>query len=692
MKSDPLTRELRQMFAQELGERSANIENLILALERADHPGNSEEIQRQLLKAVHSLKGAAGLMQVRPVEGLCHAMEEILAAALNENRTIDAHKLDLFLAAADRFREVGGALGEGEADASAAAHELLEAMCQAAQTSGGAQPEQRALRQPTKFRADDLDSSLGIAAERLDSLLYRSGELLTFNHVLRHQLETALALREQVRLVHVPPEFGGDMAGIRRGLRELVSSLRQSSHQIHSTSAALAGEIHEARTLPFSDACRGLNRIIRDVAEASGKLAELKITGGDIQIDRSILPSLRDALRHLVRNAMDHGVERPEERRNAGKPDLGTIRISAAVTGERIRVTIEDDGRGFDFPGLRDAADGAGDDPELLQQIFKPGFSTSRTVTHVSGRGLGLDIVKTAVENLRGMVEVSQLPRGGAAFILTVPLSVSTIRALEIVCGEQVFAIDTALVRQVISVDPTAVSASSTVQTSAGAIPVVDLARSLGITRTRRPLAMRAVVMNVASRWIALLVDEIEGERELLARKLSPRLARFRQYCGAMNLPDGRIALLLNVAALADTSLEASSSERPVASDETKPKPVRVLIVDDSNAVRTLFRLITERAGYEVIVASNGVEALEQLAQQDADIVISDIDMPEMDGLQLVEAIRRSDRLAGLPVILVTGREIGGADCTTVPAGANACLRKDRFDADEFLETMRRVV
>ncbi|HLP69766.1 MAG TPA: ATP-binding protein, partial [Rhizobium sp.] len=456
MTSDPLNLELRQMFAQELGERSSNIENLVLALERADDPGNGEELQRQLLKAVHSLKGAAGLMQVRAVEGLCHAMEEILSTALREKSMIDAHKLDLFLAAADRFREAGSSLGEGETDTSAEDRELLEAMRRAAQASNGSGP--RTHRPPTKLRADDLDGSLRIAAERLDALLYRSGELVTFNHVLRHQLETALVVREQVRGIRVPPEYTGDIAGIQRGLRELVSSLRRSTREIERTSVALDGEVREARTLPFADACKGLNRIIRDVAEASGKSAELGISGGDIQIDRSLLSILRDALRHLVRNAMDHGIEPPDERRKTGKPEVGKIAISAAVTGDRIRVKVEDDGRGFDFPGLRDAADGDG--PDLLQQIFKPGFSTSRTVTRVSGRGLGLDIVKTAVESLRGMVEVSQIPRGGAAFVLTIPLSVSTIRVLEVVCADRIFAIDTASVRQVIRVDPTAVAAS----------------------------------------------------------------------------------------------------------------------------------------------------------------------------------------------------------------------------------------
>ncbi|MDI6834712.1 MAG: response regulator [Rhizobiaceae bacterium] len=687
MTSDPLNRELRQMFVQELGERSSIIENLVLALEQADQPATSEELQRQLLKAVHSLKGAAGLMQVRPIESLCHAMEEMLSTALKENRAIDAHTLDLFLAAVDRIREVRGSLGEEVPETSVDDSELLEAMHRAALPGDGAGA--RTHRRSTRFRADDMDGSLRIAAERLDALLYRSGELLTFNHLLRRQLETALALREQASAVRAPPEHSGEIAAIQRGLRELVRSLRHSFRHIQRASTALDDEVREARTLPFSEACQGLNRIIRDVAGTSGKSAELEIDGGDIQIDRTILSSLRDVLRHLVRNAIDHGIEPPDERRKGGKSDAGKIRISAAVTGDRIRVRVEDDGRGFDLPGLREAVDdGAG--PDVLQQVFKPGFSTSKAVTRVSGRGLGLDIVKTAVENLRGAVEVLQVAGGGATFILTIPLSVSTIRVLEVVCADHVFALDAASVRQVVSVDPAAVATSSAVETPEGAIPAVDLARWLGLGHAMAPLAMRAVVMDVAGRRIAVLVDRIEGERKLLIRKLGPRLAGFRQYSGAMNLPDGRIALLLNTAALVDVAPEPSSPEAPIL--RVEPKPSRVLIVDDSNAVRSLLRLITERAGYEVFVASNGAEALEQLALQPADIVVSDIDMPEMDGLQLVETLRRSDRFAGMPVILVTGRDFGDADGMIVAGGANACLRKDRFDAEEFLETMRRVV
>nr|WP_244658825.1 response regulator [Ciceribacter thiooxidans] len=688
MTSDPLNRELRQMFAQELGERSSSIENLVLALERADRPATSEELQRQLLKAVHSLKGAAGLMQVRPVENLCHAMEEILSTALKESRTIDARKLDLFLAATDRFREAAGSVGDAAPETSAEDRELLEAMHRAVQAGHGAGA--RTHRRSTRFRADDLDGSLRIAAERLDALLYRSGELLTFNHILRHQVEAALALREQASAVRASSEHAGEIAVIQRGLRQLVRSLRQSSRQVQRASTALDQEVREARTLPFSEACQGLNRIIRDVAETAGKSAELGIYGGDIQIDRAILSSLRDVLRHLVRNAIDHGIEPPNDRRKAGKPEVGKIAISAAVTGDRIRVRVEDDGRGFNFPDSREAAPGNSPGPDFLQQVFSPGFSTSKTVTRLSGRGLGLDIVKTAVESLRGTVEVLQVEGGGAAFILTIPLSVSTIRILQVSCADHIFAVDTASVRQVISIDPTAVAVSSAVETSEGAVPVVDLARWLGIAGATRPLAMRAVVMDLAGRRIAVLVDQIEGERELLIRKLGPRLAGFRQYCGAMNLPDGRIALLLNAAALVDVAPEPSSPKAPILG--AKPKPSRVLIVDDSNAVRSLLRMITERAGYEVVVASNGAEALEQLALQRADIVVSDIDMPQMDGLQLVETIRRSDQFARLPVILVTGRDFDDADRTIVAGGANACLRKDRFDAEEFLETMRRVV
>lgn len=690
MNTEPLNRELLEMFAHEVDDRSFHIENLVLALEQADGSGDTADLQKQLLKTVHSLKGAAGLMQVHDVENLCHWMEEILSASIKERGTLEARQLDLFLAAADRFREAARSLRQA-APVASAGDDLLEAMKLAAQESVRPKDKRRLNPQATKLRANDMDGSVRVSAERLDALLYRSGELLTFNHALRHQLERTLALREQTSKIRVPRTQARELASIERGLRELVTSLRQSVIQIQRTSAALDGEVRQARTLPFSDACKGLPRIVRDISEASGKLAEIEVSGGDIQIDRSILSGMQDSLRHLVRNAIDHGIEPPQDRRAAGKPQTGKIRISAAVSGDRIQVRVEDDGRGIDLMALRDAAGGSLSDAELLQHVFKPGFSTSRTVTRVSGRGMGLDIVKTAVERLRGTANVSQLPAGGTAFVLTIPLTVSTVRVLQVISAGHVFALDTTSVQHVISVNPEDITAVSSVSTVHGEIPAIDLAHWLGLAPIERPATMRAVVIGAADRQVAVLVDEIAGERELLARTLSPRLANIRHYCGAMNLPDGQIALLLNAAALAEAAVDQPLPDKGTFSVSSKAKPARVLVVDDSRAVRTLIRLIVEQAGYDVIVASNGAEALRRLANQEADIIVSDIDMPEMDGLELVEIIRRSERFADLPIILITGRETDEAELKGLAAGANAYLSKNRFDAQEFLETMRRV-
>lgn len=693
MKSEPLNPELLNMFAHEVVDRSSDIENIVLTLEQTGDPADAAELQKQLLKTVHSLKGAAGLMQIRSVESLCHWMEEMLSAPVRTQGLIEKQKLDLFLAAADRFREVAPSLKHPGLIAADEDQDLLEAMKLAAQEPGQTRSDRPAVQGMPKLRRSDMDGSMRVSATQLDSLLYRSGELLTLNHVLRHQIEKVVSLREQTRRARGQGAgSGGDMEKVERGLRDLATSLRQSVGQIQSASNALHRDVRDARTKPFSEACKGLPRMVRDMSAALGKSAQIEIDGADIEVDRSILSNLQDALRHLVRNAIDHGIEMPEKRRAAGKAETGKIRISATAPGDRLQVRVEDDGRGIDVSRLRDAAGETATGPTHLQDIFKPGFSTSTTVTHVSGRGMGLDIVKAAVERLRGTVEVSQELTRGATFVLTLPLTVSTIRVLEITSAGHVFTLDTASVLHVVSFRPEDLAAGSSIVTDSGKIPIVDLARWLGILQAKRSAAMRAVVIGAAGTQVAVLVDDILGERELLARTLSPRLAKIRYYCGAMVLPDGRIAPLLNPAAIAEAAIEPLPVETSITRIGLASKPARVLVVDDSKVVQSLIRLIVEKAGYEVMVAEDGAEALRQLAEQPADIVISDIDMPKMDGLALLEAIRRSDQFANLPVILITGRESEEDRSKGLEAGATAYLNKDRFDTQEFLETMRRVV
>jgi two-component system chemotaxis sensor kinase CheA len=706
-KPEEFDRQLLEMFTQEVGERASDIEQALLAIEGTGEADERLGLQEQLLRTVHSLKGAAGLLQVRGVEAICHWMEEILSVTVERKSALEKAELDLLLSAADAIRDAARLLEAGETPSPAHGESVVDklktAIASGADHRGG-KPELRAssagLQAP--IPTTDTDGSMRVSADRLDMLLYRSGELLSFNAIMRRHVEEASLLREQARKLRgVGPEYAAQATSIESGLRQLATSLRQDMSLMHSTAAALEHEVRHARTQPFAEACKGLDRVVRDMAAASGKLAELEIKGGEIEIDRSILSGLQDSLRHLVRNAVAHGIQPPEERRRAGKPERGRILVAAAMAGDRMQVRVEDDGRGFDMVSLSQgtarAADDLKDQAELLQRVFEPGVSTSATVTSLAGRGIGLDIVKRNIEALRGTAEVLQVPTGGAAFILTLPLTLATIRALEVIAGEHAFTIDTASVQRVIRVHAEDFAKSEDrdiVNTANGPMPFIDLGNWLkvGLARSETRQTVPAVVIGAPGAPVAVLVDAVAGEQELLARPLGRRLAKVRRYSAGMVLPDGRIALLLNVTALAEAAAEKRSPDRaPV------PRPVpaarrRVLVVDDSKYVRMLMKLILEAAGYDVVVACDGREALEQLRDRGADMVVADVDMPTMNGFELTQAIRGSERFPDTPVVLVTGRETVEDKVRGLRAGANAYLRKDQFDAQHFLETMRRVV
>ncbi|MCT7374366.1 hybrid sensor histidine kinase/response regulator [Chelativorans salis] len=703
MKATGLDRQLLELFVQEVKERSSEIENNLLTIEKAEAP-EKHKLQERLLRIIHSLKGAAGLVEVRPVEAVCHRMEDLLSSAAHESRTLARAELDLLLAATDAIADAARALDRGEPLAEASFQDVLRRL-EAGKARKVEPPAAAVKGHPPlpPIRASDLDGSVRMSADQLDTLLYQSGDLVASRSRIRLRAEQALMLKDQARRLRSMKQINvEEAANIETGLRALAAGLTEDANLFRGSVAALDHEVRRARMQLFSETCQGLPRMVRDMVLASGKAAELRISGGEIEIDRSILAGLQDSLRHLVRNAIGHGIETPEERRAAGKPAIGRITVSAVLVGESLQVRVEDDGRGFDIESIRKAAGMAGlpepqDERQGLRQAFEPGVSTSAQVTELSGRGIGLDIVKNAVERMRGTVDVSHAPGGGAAFVLTLPLTLATLHALEVTAGGQVFAVDTASIRRVLRVsakDLPAAGEPNILPVDGQSMCVIDLAGWLGLPS--RSYAgtdiLPVVVIGPAGGEVAVLVDGVAGEQELLARSLGARLSNIGFYSGGTVLPDGRVALLLNAAALAEAAAtETAASIATVLRTPTPPRR-KVLVVDDSPAIRTLEKLILEAAGYDVVMAADGTEAWDYLQTHDVDIVVADVDMPAMDGFRLTQTIRESASFKDLPVILVTGRETPEDVARGLDMGANAYVAKAGFDQQQFIETIRQVV
>jgi two-component system chemotaxis sensor kinase CheA len=497
----------------------------------------------------------------------------------------------------------------------------------------------------------------------------------------------------------------GNVTGLRRSVERLSATLAADVRALEQAGAALDQEIRRVRMLPFAGACEGLERVVRDLARAGGKEVELAIEGGEVQIGRLVLEGLKDSLLHLVRNSVDHGIEAPDERRALGKPARATVRVTAALRGNSVEIVVADDGRGLDMAVIRDRARQRGvkspdDDREAAQLVFLPGFSTAALVTELSGRGVGLDIVKHAVETLQGQVHLMSETGRGTRAVLMVPLTLATIRAVLVKAAGQLFALPTMHVERLTranAADLASVEGRDVLLSLGTPVRVALLADVLGLQDAPLPRpADKAllVVLRSGANQVAFVVEELFAEHEIVVKSLGRRIRRVPHVSGATVLPTGQVALILNASGLVRTALGrvprrvvAPAPEAPASGTRR-----RVLLVEDSVTTRSLEKSILEAAGYDVLTAADGAEGWRLLQERGADVVVTDVEMPRMDGFSLCETIRASKRFRDLPVVLVTALEHDRDKERGLNAGADAYLPKTAFDQRRLLDTIAQLL
>ncbi len=768
MDRDQLVKRLMATFLEELQEQVQALNRDLLALKKEPEGAERTDRLKQLFRTAHSLKGAARSVNVRPIEDACHHLEEILTGVRDGSRPAGDEFFALLLESADAIEEAGQRLQEEQDLAGSPLAALLPRLTAATtgggwRVEGGGKGQEDKARQGNKETRRQEDSSpstlhpppstlhpppspvggsatLRIAAEKMDTLLARSGELLVARRRVPLRAEELATLRDAVgrwraewqtvekplakmfreeedgnipvrtqprRLSLALRGVGDRLRQLEKDLEHLSAALTSDGRLLDQLAGALDEDVRRVRMLPFAEACQGLERIVHDLAQAGGKEVELVIEGGDVELDRSVLEGLRDPLRHLVRNALDHGVEPAAERRAAGKPLAGALTIAAVLRGAQVEVVVADDGRGIDLQALRrrvreDKLPEPADDRDLARLVFLSGLSTSRRITDVSGRGVGLDVVKSRVEALHGTVDLAFAPGGGTRFTLAVPLTLTTLRALLVVAGGQTFAFVGTNVQKLLRVAPHEFR-------SVGGARCCRWAgrrcrwrrwrrRSAGPRRRRQPGGRncRSSSWRRAAQQMAFTVDELLSEQEVVVKSLGPRIRRVAHVAGATLLPSGRIALVLNAANLVRTALARlrASGRRPsvALAAPAPPTKKRLLLAEDSLTTRTLEKTILEAAGYEVTAAADGADAWQLLQERGADLVVSDVEMPRMDGFALTEAVRASPRFRELPVVLVTARESEPDKARGIEVGANAYLVKSAFDQRGLLETIAQLL
>ncbi len=498
-------------------------------------------------------------------------------------------------------------------------------------------------------------------------------------------------------------------------LTTLTGKLHDDTAQLGHLTQAIADEVIAVRLLPISDIFGPLERLVRDIARDTAKEVRLMIHGGGAEIDRKILEGLRDPLMHMLRNAVDHGIESPAVRKaTTKKPLVGTITLSAAARGGEIELVLEDDGAGLDPAQIRAAAIRKGllteqqaaamSDSAAIELIFQPGFSTRSVVTTTSGRGVGMDVARENIQRLGGHITMSSVVGQGTRFTITIPLTLATTRAILIEQSGQFFALPSHMVEHVWRTRQTGINTvegSHVVEIEGVAVPIVELADILERPRTAYDaLSWRPyIVLRQARRRVALLTDQLMGEQEIVVKSLGWPLRSVRHVTGATLLGSGQLAFILNPGQLLKTGLKLAAApslgpgghsigEASLVTSSSR----RLLVVEDSLTTRTLEVSILEAAGYTVVSAPDGMEALALLRSQHIDLVVSDIEMPRLDGFALASEMRRDEKLRHLPLILVTSLDSTEYRERGMTAGADAYVIKSSFDQGQLLDTVSRLL
>ncbi len=493
-------------------------------------------------------------------------------------------------------------------------------------------------------------------------------------------------------------------------LEKLTESLKRDLMVLGNTGRTLEEEVLSMRLLPASALFGPLERLTRDLALQLGKQARFVGEGGDLEIDRKLLEGLRDPLMHMLRNALDHGLETPERRRAVNKNPQGTVTLRVRSQAQQVEIVLEDDGGGLNLEAIRRRAlergllapdAGTLEERSLADFIFAPGFSTAAQVTDTSGRGVGMDVVRENIRTLGGSVTVRSSAGKGSAFVMQVPLTLATTRVLLLRMGAQTLALPTPLVERALRVrreELYSLEGHPTFRLGEEAIPVLDLSELLSGSETQaqeRPLTL--VLLRREERRIALRVDAVVGEGEVVVKPLGWPLSSAAHLQGAATLGSGELIGLLSASELFSRALSKLTrgerrAWRSLDSNISKPPRLPILVVDDSITTRTLERTILETAGYATFAAVDGLDALEVLKRESVSLVLTDVEMPRMDGFSLTEAIRADARLQHLPVIVVTSLSSVEHRSRGAEAGADAYIVKGEFEQGVLLETVKRLL
>jgi two-component system, chemotaxis family, sensor kinase CheA len=731
MDLDPeLYKQLVDTFQAELDEQLQVIVDNLLLFEKDPSTKNLEEGLHAVFRAAHNIKGAARSLDINDVGDIAHRLEDVFNRCREGNTVPTPAAIDVSLKTVDMLKKaMQSFVSQQEFDKKPTLEQLDELLknfkMQEPVKTKTVEPEEVKTVVATKVEAQESSDVqakeyIKVTTDKIDQLSTLSDELQSaniglealFSYLSNIQLKLNAQKEIWQKLKDLSKKESLYVDGLDKTAEMQVLALdayrllREQHNEISRAITALQDKTRILRLMPAATLIHPLLRTIRDISKDLNKQVEVEVLGEEVEVDRAVLNLLQDPLTHLVRNAIDHGIESADVRSQAGKNAQGKIIIKVEHIGSQIVISVEDDGVGVDVNKVAEAAmrrrlltkeeRAKFSEQELLNLVFQPGVSTKEIITDYSGRGVGLDVVQTNVQLAKGTVRLEAHPGKGSVFTLNVPLTLITDHGLLVRVGSEQFVMPTNSVEHVLEAENDKIRTveSGCIITFQGkSLPVRDLAYILGLKNNKSFEREQVPIVIVSKGWskVAFIVDEIIGEREIVIKQFQPPLCSIKNISGATLTNRGQVVVVLNTIDLVDSALRAGSRTRLIAGAEEQAKP-RILLAEDSLTTRTLEVNVLSAQGYDVKAVVDGKEAWELLHQEQFDLVVTDVVMPNVNGFELTKLIKTDEKLKTIPVIIVTSKDSVEDKKRGVEAGADAYIIKSEFESRALLDIVDQLL
>lgn len=742
-------------FVEEAREHVEKLNNGFVQLEK--NPDDSENINA-IFRSAHTIKGSSRMMKLTAITEVAHKLEDALGALRDKKLSHSKGLADLLFKAVDAISEMIEKTSSGQeltTDNSGLCEELTKAaegVLPAAPPVETAKPpvvspasaegapsdpdkpqktaaavqaapvEQQPVIKETKLKTGE---TVRINSEKLDELIKLMGEIVSNQNRLKQRLHDVkeiewaadhffktLSLLGDSNPAAVLKEHEGGMndgvQSLSQKIRQLVSNVKDDTNIQGLLTDELQEKALKMRMVPLSTVFDSLHRMVRDISKSIGKEIDFTVEGGDIELDKKMIDKLGDPLVHMLRNSVDHGIESPQDRLKAGKHETGKIKLSASYDAGSILIELSDDGGGIPLDKIKEKAlrkkmfseeefDGMSESA-LIDLIFHPGFSTSAIITDVSGRGVGMDVVKrNIIEDLRGSLKVHTENGKGTTFQIRLPMTLAIMRILLVTVKDIVFAIAAHYVSEIIRVpksDLISVVDKKAVRLRNEFIPVAHMEALLGLPSGKRSEKdnFLIIIVCVGSEKIGFVIDSLLDEVDMVIKSLPAHMKNIQLVSGVSISGRNEIINVLHIPALIEAAKKIREEKLSKSTASEERGAISILVVDDSLNTREIEKSILEAYGYRVELAGDGMEGFQKTRDFKYDLVITDVEMPRLDGFSLTEKLRNDETYRNTPIIIVTSREKEEDKRRGIMVGADAYIIKGAFDQTNLLETVQNLV